>query len=542
LQQNDGCGESAPDSNGGCADGLTLHQSLGTLSTVELGIACGTVGVNAAGYSDVDSYSFHLAVASTVQLDLIQQDDRGSAVDSVVMQLFEGADCATKTLRYAAAATTCPFTSDLVTLPAGEHVVTLTVGSTDGTDLPSCPVSYRLIALIVQEIPASCGSTPSSCCVASTVGGCAEMACCGDVCAIDTACCDLAWDALCVQTAMTLCGLCDCNGNGVLDPLDIADGTSLDCDLDGQPDECAVDCNDNGIADGCEIEADPGLDGDGDGFIDGCACGCLDLVLAVDVTGSMDGAIASVQNGLAQVLASANAVAMGDLHAALVTFTDKVRVVRTLTSAVDSVAASVLAMQIEGGASLPEASDEAVRTVLSTSSDCLAEGSQFFHTPLRQECRRLIILVTDAVPGGCDDIFTLGLDDLNAQALAEEAAAMGIEIAAILVPTSGVDDAALAVMGSYATTTGGILAITGANGAGTAAALADAIVACEARSCAGDLNGDGSIDGSDLGLLLGAWSIPEDGGAAQGAADLDANGSVDGADLGLLLGGWGPCR
>ena len=30
----------------------------------------------------------------------------------------------------------------------------------------------------------------------------------------------------------------DCNGNGVLDECDIADGTSLDADGDGLPDEC----------------------------------------------------------------------------------------------------------------------------------------------------------------------------------------------------------------------------------------------------------------------------------------------------------------
>lgn len=53
--------------------------------------------------------------------------------------------------------------------------------------------------------------------------------------------------------------------------------------------------------------------------------------------------------------------------------------------------------------------------------------------------------------------------------------------------------------------------------------------------CPADLDGDGVVDGADLGLLLGAW-----GGG--GAADLDASGTIDGADLGLLLGAWGPCE
>lgn len=49
---------------------------------------------------------------------------------------------------------------------------------------------------------------------------------------------------------------------------------------------------------------------------------------------------------------------------------------------------------------------------------------------------------------------------------------------------------------------------------------------------AGDLTGDGRVDGADLGMLLGSW------GATGGAADLDQSGTVDGADLGALLGAW----
>ncbi|MBC03364.1 MAG: hypothetical protein CMJ34_08700 [Phycisphaerae bacterium] len=49
----------------------------------------------------------------------------------------------------------------------------------------------------------------------------------------------------------------------------------------------------------------------------------------------------------------------------------------------------------------------------------------------------------------------------------------------------------------------------------------------------GDLNGDGLVDGGDLGLVLGSW------GPCRGCvADLDGNGIVDGGDLGLILGAW----
>jgi hypothetical protein len=47
----------------------------------------------------------------------------------------------------------------------------------------------------------------------------------------------------------------------------------------------------------------------------------------------------------------------------------------------------------------------------------------------------------------------------------------------------------------------------------------------------GDLDGNGIVNGADLGLLLGAWGTA--------GADLDADGTTNGADLGLLLGSWG---
>jgi len=48
----------------------------------------------------------------------------------------------------------------------------------------------------------------------------------------------------------------------------------------------------------------------------------------------------------------------------------------------------------------------------------------------------------------------------------------------------------------------------------------------------GDLNGDGLVDGLDLGILLGGWG-------ADGPADLNGDSTVDGIDLGILLGNWG---
>jgi len=64
--------------------------------------------------------------------------------------------------------------------------------------------------------------------------------------------------------------ICDLNLNGLPDVLDIAEGTSLDLDLDGVPDEVELDCNGNGIADLYEIFFGTARDWDGNGVPDSC--------------------------------------------------------------------------------------------------------------------------------------------------------------------------------------------------------------------------------------------------------------------------------
>lgn len=56
-------------------------------------------------------------------------------------------------------------------------------------------------------------------------------------------------------------------------------------------------------------------------------------------------------------------------------------------------------------------------------------------------------------------------------------------------------------------------------------------VTLAAPSNPADLDGNGTVDGADLAILLGQW-----GGA--GTADIDGSGVVDGADLAILLGAW----
>ena len=58
----------------------------------------------------------------------------------------------------------------------------------------------------------------------------------------------------------------DCNSNGTLDLCDLAGGFSVDCNVNGLPDDCEPDCDQNGITDDC----DPNFDCNGNGVQDIC--------------------------------------------------------------------------------------------------------------------------------------------------------------------------------------------------------------------------------------------------------------------------------
>ncbi|HMN96084.1 MAG TPA: hypothetical protein PKC43_01375 [Phycisphaerales bacterium] len=63
---------------------------------------------------------------------------------------------------------------------------------------------------------------------------------------------------------------------------------------------------------------------------------------------------------------------------------------------------------------------------------------------------------------------------------------------------------------------------------------------CAPAPVSPDLNGDGMVDGADLGVLLGAWGeCPPAAGRSPCLGDLDGDGVIDGADLGALLVAWG---
>ncbi|MBM4360898.1 MAG: hypothetical protein FJ096_22570, partial [Deltaproteobacteria bacterium] len=56
------------------------------------------------------------------------------------------------------------------------------------------------------------------------------------------------------------------------------------------------------------------------------------------------------------------------------------------------------------------------------------------------------------------------------------------------------------------------------------------------NECVADIDGDGAIAGSDLGVVLSMWGV-----TTPTKADLNDDGIVDGADVGALVAAWGQC-
>ena len=61
---------------------------------------------------------------------------------------------------------------------------------------------------------------------------------------------------------------------------------------------------------------------------------------------------------------------------------------------------------------------------------------------------------------------------------------------------------------------------------------------CEVDPCPGDITNGGTVDATDLSIVLAAWGT---NGQGEFQADIDDSGLVDGGDLALVLGGWGLC-
>ncbi len=219
-------------------------------------------------------------------------------------------------------------------------------------------------------------------------------------------------------------------------------------------------------------------------------CGTTDLVIAIDTTHSMSAAIRDMKREAVRLLDLVSFVSGGEFRLGLISFRDTITVEVDLGSTADpqearnEVAWAIRRLEAEGGAGGPEASDEALRTaVLGLTAEGRGQIGDFSGDWRANS--RILVIITDNLPGGFDDLYVEGVDDVNARELAGQAQDRRVHISSVYVPSSGFqiepDPRVAEIMRTYPQLTGGVFAITQTSGLGAAEAIADIVDRCGMR-------------------------------------------------------------
>ena len=179
----------------------------------------------------------------------------------------------------------------------------------------------------------------------------------------------------------------------------------------------------------------------------------LDLAFVLDITGSMGSTLNNLKASISSIADDAVIKSNNDYRFSLITVDEvsggpALNVIRQGFSQNNIVAfqAAINAVTLGGGAGIPEPTDLGIQSVLNG-----ALGS------FRPEAIKMIIMMTDALPSGGNDQYTIGVDDVMVTNLANQAASMGVRIYPITTG-SGVGNPTIASLHNvYASITGGVV-------------------------------------------------------------------------------------
>ena len=163
-------------------------------------------------------------------------------------------------------------------------------------------------------------------------------------------------------------------------------------------------------------------------------CEGIDVAFVLDITSSMSGVIADLKASIGDVVATITGIS-SNYQLALHTFRDEVYadVAFSIGNASEFTAA-LNAITVSGGAGIPEASDYAL-------TDSVAQ------TGWRSTARKIVILVTDAPPGGLDDVD----DPEDAERLYAAAGAAKVNDQFLLAVRSGSSSLTATILSNAAT-------------------------------------------------------------------------------------------
>lgn len=208
----------------------------------------------------------------------------------------------------------------------------------------------------------------------------------------------------------------------------------------------------------------------------------MDVALVLDITGSMTDAMNEIQANIGTITSTIETASGGDYRIGLISFDNDIQVHAPFAAGNKAtIDALVPAVAGTSGQANPEASDEAVHTAVRNLADGPGRPDQTgdFTVPWRSNAAKAVVLVTDALPGGFDDVHGPA-DIANADAAAQASFERGIKIHAIFPPNVIDTDAVAVVMNDYATTTGGTFVETAAPS--TADVITSTLSECGRRS------------------------------------------------------------
>lgn len=383
----------------------------------------------------------------------------------------------------------------------------------------------------------------------------------------------------------------DCNGNGQRDDCDIYAETSLDCQLDGIPDECQLtandcnqngipddcelasgaltDCQPNGVPDQCELAAGTAFDLDGNGVPDDCEdCDGNGLPDSLDILAGApdcqpDGILDACQlgsdlpesyrrdDGTAEIYVSSDAPNMAWLtQFEIVPGAERITAIEVLHARLplgklvdvylwsdpngdgDPTDAQVLAH----AATLVQSPDTNTYETADIPDTYVGPaGTSFFVGAIVHD----FVLFTD-YPGAKHSTaptYTSWLVGKNGVIDPNDLSLDNDEFLRI-------DDLGGAFVGVWCLRASAEATNDcNLNGVPDDCDIAEGTSAdvdgdgfpdeCYPPACPADLDGDGQVDAADLAVLLGSWGT--------GKIDLDGDGATNASDLSILLGAWGGC-
>jgi hypothetical protein len=149
----------------------------------------------------------------------------------------------------------------------------------------------------------------------------------------------------------------------------------------------------------------------------------LDLAFVLDITGSMGSVLTNLKTSIAAIAADAVIKSNNDYRLSLITVDENgsgpLNVIRQTFSQNNLTAfqAALNAVTLGGGVGLPEPTDLGIQSVLNGQLGAF-----------RNNAIKMIVMITDALPSGGNDQYTVGTDDVFVTALANQAASQDVRI------------------------------------------------------------------------------------------------------------------